>query len=857
MEQRGSVKRPAEGEPQDAPSAKRARTGEAPSVSIPPLFEGFFGSMDDLDIHTLKLQNRELLAKTRQLKIEVDRVTDAQKKAEEAELKAQKNVMAMASCWDQLVSDLAAISDHLGTNSVDSTAVDSEFYSALLNSSANATGSEGAELMAKYSDLCKRGLSSLVAALVSRRTESQKIIQLVSSGSADQALQAEIAVLKQERVSLMKQNDDLLAKDRQRKRVEQELRREAEAARAAEKVATENAKDVKATLAERLHQLGRLSQEYERLQNASKEALKYKEDKEAEEAAKSEEAKATAANGNSHQQEGNAGPADPALRAELEETKTKLTKAETEIASLREAKKQMINEVEDMRKRLYESKITAEDWARHPDHLSLRNSLESHAAELTTLRRDADHWKRIGYDASAGRDQHLQRENDRLRDDISHLRSQAEERTRALKQLEQDREKLKFELDQSRTHQHSAETVRTMLDSIKRLTEDRNRAAQDYENARREVQKLQADVQRLSTSDAKSLHLMIENLESQVADLKASEAHLKMELAKQEPVINAYKMGKTPQANELVDLSARVQVLQDENAKLRAAAAASPAAVPSDVGQLQLELEQSRRKVASLEKQLAYYVSELDAIMPAYEELNATNEKLLHQIVQGEEASMSIKADSRRNDSAQQALQKENQILTERIRVLEQKIANQSDLYRQEIKKNQLLAESTAQSDVQSKHLQNALDEQKTANKQLVMAQDLLIARIQELNAQYNQIVADTKKFRVEAEEARSAISKLEDERSTLNTKLNRSQRIGLSGSGTVDARLKEELELYKNYYYCSVCRVNRNDTVLSQCGHITCRDCVEKNVKSRSRKCPACSQSFATGDIVSVFYFS
>jgi hypothetical protein len=58
--------------------------------------------MDDLDIHTLKLQNRELLSKMRQLKNEVDRVTDAQKKAEEAELTAQKNVMAMASCWDQV-----------------------------------------------------------------------------------------------------------------------------------------------------------------------------------------------------------------------------------------------------------------------------------------------------------------------------------------------------------------------------------------------------------------------------------------------------------------------------------------------------------------------------------------------------------------------------------------------------------------------------------------------------------------------------------------------------------------------------------------------------------------------------------
>jgi DNA repair exonuclease SbcCD ATPase subunit len=525
-------------------------------------------------------------------------------------------------CLPQLVSDLGSISDQLGSNSVDSKSLESEFYSALLSSSAKAGGDDGAQLMAKYSDLCKRGLSSLVAALQSQRNESQRIIQLVSSGSADQALQAEITVLKQERTSLIKQNDELLSKDRQRKRVEQELRREAEAARAAEKIAVTNANDVRSTLAERIHQLQRLSHEYEKLQRSSKDALAYKENKEAEEAAKASEAAEAAQNGKSHQQDGSVGPADPAVRTELEETKAKLTKVEAEAASLLETKKQMINEVEDMRQRLHSVQVTEQDFENHPTTRSLRRQVESQTAEIASLKRDCDHWKKLSLDAGSGRDQQLQRENDRMRDEISHLRSQAEDRTRTLKQMEQDREKLKFELDQSRTHQHSAETVRTMLDSIKRLTEDRNRAAQDYENARREVQKLQADVQRLSTSDAKSLHLMIENLESQVAEMKAAETHLKQELAKQEPVINAYKMGKTPQANELVELSARVQVLQDENAKLRTAA---PAPVPSDVGQLQLELEQSRRKVVSLEKQLAYYISELDAIMPSYEELNATS----------------------------------------------------------------------------------------------------------------------------------------------------------------------------------------------------------------------------------------
>lgn len=852
--------------------------------------------MEELDIHTVKLQNRELLAKVRQLKAEIDQTNGSRSKAEEALVRAQERTMAMAGCWDQarvdfsyfvkhflsqiglflffsrslthsdelrlqLMSDLCLISDQLTPPDSSLGGIESDFYSAVLNATSAVSSSHGGDIVAKYSEICKKSLSTIVSTLKAQRSESERLLAQLSSSSADQhiqAFQSEITVLKQERTTLMKQNEDLLAKERQRKRVELELRREAESARAAEKIATENANDAKSTLSERLRQLERLSIEYEKLQRTSKEAIIYRETKEAEEALNvAETAAAAATNGDSNHD--HSGPADPALRAELEETKAKLATASAEAEALRNARKQAIAEVEDIRSRLHDAKITDQDAERHPVARNLRHQLDAANSEKASIARDLEHYKRLSTDSTAGRDAYLQRDNDRLRDELGRLQNSLEDRTRALKQLEQDKDRVKFDLDQAKAHQHSAEAVRSLLDSIKRLTDDRNRAVQDYTNARKEVEKLTADVQRLSTSDTKKLHLLIENLESKVVDLKLSEDTLKQELAKQEPLLNAYKMGNTPQVNELAELSARLQVLQEENAKMKSEATAAAAAAPaSDGSQLQLELEQAKRKVANLEKQVAYYVSELDSMMPAYDELNATNERLQHQIVQGEEANMAIKADSRLADSAQQTFQKESQLLGERIRVLEQKLAAQVDLYRQEAKKNQLIVEAAAQSDSQAKNLQAALEEQKNTNRLLISAEHLLTARIQELHAQYSQLGADTKRFRIEAEDARSAVSKLEEERSSLNTKLNRSQRLGASGAvGNADARLREELELYKNYYYCSVCRINRNDTVLSQCGHITCRECVDKNVKSRSRKCPACSESFGTGDIVSVFYFS
>lgn len=45
MDQRGAIKRSADGEPVDTPAAKRPRTGDAPTVVVPPLFDGYFGSV--------------------------------------------------------------------------------------------------------------------------------------------------------------------------------------------------------------------------------------------------------------------------------------------------------------------------------------------------------------------------------------------------------------------------------------------------------------------------------------------------------------------------------------------------------------------------------------------------------------------------------------------------------------------------------------------------------------------------------------------------------------------------------------------------------------------------------------------
>ena len=56
---------------------------------------------------------------------------------------------------------------------------------------------------------------------------------------------------------------------------------------------------------------------------------------------------------------------------------------------------------------------------------------------------------------------------------------------------------------------------------------------------------------------------------------------------------------------------------------------------------------------------------------------------------------------------------------------------------------------------------------------------------------------------------------------------------------------LEDQMELYRAKLKCSLCKVNDKDAVINKCMHAFCRECIQKRLDVRNRKCPACSQQF------------
>ena len=62
------------------------------------------------------------------------------------------------------------------------------------------------------------------------------------------------------------------------------------------------------------------------------------------------------------------------------------------------------------------------------------------------------------------------------------------------------------------------------------------------------------------------------------------------------------------------------------------------------------------------------------------------------------------------------------------------------------------------------------------------------------------------------------------------------------------------ELQQLKSRLKCGVCCINAKAVVISKCWHLFCADCVDANLKSRHRKCPACGEKFDKQDVHNVY---
>jgi E3 ubiquitin-protein ligase BRE1 len=75
------------------------------------------------------------------------------------------------------------------------------------------------------------------------------------------------------------------------------------------------------------------------------------------------------------------------------------------------------------------------------------------------------------------------------------------------------------------------------------------------------------------------------------------------------------------------------------------------------------------------------------------------------------------------------------------------------------------------------------------------------------------------------------------------------------SGSSSTSSVDKDMLDMTLNMLRCYVCRDRFKNAVITRCYHLFCKECIDENLKSRLRKCPACGEKFGQDDVKMVYF--
>mmetsp|Transcript_29639 Transcript_29639/g.33841 ORF Transcript_29639/g.33841 Transcript_29639/m.33841 type:complete len:1000 (+) Transcript_29639:453-3452(+) len=79
----------------------------------------------------------------------------------------------------------------------------------------------------------------------------------------------------------------------------------------------------------------------------------------------------------------------------------------------------------------------------------------------------------------------------------------------------------------------------------------------------------------------------------------------------------------------------------------------------------------------------------------------------------------------------------------------------------------------------------------------------------------------------------------------------------GRGGGGHSDFtkdQLTTQITVLKGRLTCPVCNHNDKNCILARCRHMFCKQCVEKMIKDRNRKCPSCGQRFDNKDVEDIW---
>ncbi|XP_068634247.1 E3 ubiquitin-protein ligase BRE1-like 1 [Aristolochia californica] len=404
-----------------------------------------------------------------------------------------------------------------------------------------------------------------------------------------------------------------------------------------------------------------------------------------------------------------------------------------------------------------------------------------------------------------------------------------------------------------------------------------------YKEAASEVHSLRAEVRSLSSllnRKANELKTLLGKSEEEVAEvekLKAVVYDLKESVKELKLILEMYGRESTESRNvtEARETEykawAQVQSLQssldEHQLELRVKAANEAeaisqqrlAAAEAEIADLRQKLEASGREITKFSEVLKSkheegeaYLSEIETIGQAYEDMQNQNRQLLQQVTERDDYNIKLVLEGVRTKQMLDALYMEKQHLERELRQASAsldlynfkaiRIEEQLKIYSEQVGK---LGEEGWQNSVAMENIKSKLLDIQRQTQQLKQTQEGSQPKVEKSR---QDVVAHL----IELERERFSRRRTEEELEALTRKANHLS-VHTESSSLLD-KLQEEVGEYRELLKCNVCHDRQKEVVITKCYHLFCGPCIQKALENRFRKCPMCSASFGPNDVKNVY---
>ncbi|KNA15369.1 hypothetical protein SOVF_098820 [Spinacia oleracea] len=405
-----------------------------------------------------------------------------------------------------------------------------------------------------------------------------------------------------------------------------------------------------------------------------------------------------------------------------------------------------------------------------------------------------------------------------------------------------------------RKYKETAANVHALRAEVQSLSNVLARKAKDLETLSRRSADQDADVQKL---------------QAVVQDLKESDMELKLivEMYRRESALTRnFLEARDREYKAWAHVHNLKSSLDEHNMEIRVKTAIEAealsqqrlAAAEAEIADLREKCESSERDKSKFSNALKSkheeneaYLSEIETIGQAYDDMQNQNQHLLQQITERDDYNIKLVLEGRCSKQTHDLLLTEKQSLQKQIQqcsvsqdFFEMKATRIEDQVKGCSDQIHRHAEDRCQNSISLENIRRRLLDSRKSSQHAKESLDGLQSKVKDGRANLSCL-------QIELEKERFEKKRVEEELEAVKRK---AEHLKAQKEGSVVEKLQQELQEYKEILKCSVCLDRPKEVVITKCFHLLCNPCVQKVIETRHRKCPVCAASFGPNDVKPVY---